>query len=84
MKKYAIVRLLTDDAANGYEGCTVSCFDTLEAATEAADKEWNSLSDTEKAKYDFYDIQYSDYTSEGFDLVYASTIKSYKGESLWH
>lgn len=78
MKKYAIVRLLTDDAANGYEGCTVSCFDTLEAATEAADKEWNSLPDTEKARYDFYDIWHSEYTAEGFDLVFASRIKSYK------
>ena len=84
MKKYAIVTLLTDDAANGYEGCTVSCYDTLAEATEAADKEWNSLPDTKKARYGFYDIQHSEYTAEGFDLVYASIIKSYKGESLCH
>ena len=82
MKKYAIVTLLTDDAADGYEGCTVSCYDTLEAATEAADKEWNSLPDTEKERYDFYDIWHSDCTDEGFDLVFATIIKAYKGEFL--
>ena len=73
MKKYAIITYHTLD--DYFE----QIFDTYEEAEATADKEWQSMSESDKALIEFYDIMHGEYSpEEGFCLPFADSLKSYK------
>ncbi len=71
--KYAIITYHTIDDYGE------QIFDTYEEAEATADREWQSMSASDKALIEFYDIMHGEYSpEEGFNLAFADSIKSYK------